>query len=321
MSDYTIEELEHLYQKMICNYRQNKFDKALKIAIELINNNFKNENACIIYINSAIEIGMYDEAFEFINLVSDVFPNSIGIKLSEIEFLIRLKKIDCAQVKLNMLSKNNSDSRIDATKVFLYLSLHDYKQAFRLIDEYIKQNNNNVKFRISVAFRLLLHARSLFVYENYLTSEPRLIICDKNIYKRCKKLSEKAYSLYSCEETQKFKDYVHQFGTLKFEFRQIDIFIFSIAGILCISFLTKHLNIYSFFATLTIFGFIFKCSFRPLWKIIRENYTGLGDEAINAVLEIKGFLPDIVENSFDNILGDIGYINNENVLKNKGGRK
>ena len=154
---------DEIYTKAINEYKQNAFSKSYESFSKYLENNSINKNIAFMLGRSAFEIGKYDEALNFFNIVQKEEPDNLRVKLEIAQTYFQLKKYDDAkimfeevlkrddvpaQVKKNIelsLATLNTKNKKNFVKTTLIFGLGYDSNIDNYSDEYINRNSTDEK--------------------------------------------------------------------------------------------------------------------------------------------------------------------------------
>lgn len=280
-------------------FKQGKYDLALESATEAKNNHANSAEVCEIIARSMFMLGDYMESVDAVDQGAKAFPSAMELHWLSIRFRIQLEMYEEAQDLLNQAIQHfGKHPQLMAEQVYLYLYAEKEKQAKQSIEEYLKENPNDMEYRQYISYNLV---EIVNMYYKYDSNAEMLLITEEDIYNKCLELITLANQYYQDDYTKAELDKVTQFGKKEYDkenkpMRICYIIITALAALAGVSALFSGEGAilaipYLVVAILGVFvvKLVDKYSYRPYWQIYRDYYRGYKERNDSFIFTILSF--------------------------------
>ena len=229
--------------------------------------------------------GQGTEAIGAVEEFIRAFPNDANALDLGVRYHVMIgNHIEKAQEYANVITEKYAGSPLAVVdQIYIHLAQKNIQMAFNTIDGYIAIHPTDEEFRQNVAYDLIGFSSMLYKHVDYEGSDIAYLTSSED-YELCKKMADKARSVYNSKEIRDFCEYTDYMGEVRFnEDNKSNIImggiaaaIYAVVGIMCvaegplIAILVIALAAVCAYVTVKLY----KVSKRPYWQIYKYELTG-----------------------------------------------
>lgn len=287
---------QEYYEKILELITKGNYNGAIRMCYDALNEHLQDYRIYVLLARSYFAINNFEQSIKVVEDGLKAYPENMQLLQAGARFLNNGKQdYDNSQKYINRMIQINSEHPLAVSEQsYLYMSIGKEELAYRMIDEYVENNPNNVEFRKNVAYDLIGQS-----YSCYTEDKDAYVIANKENYNKCVEMCSKAASLCSDPTVNSALENAKSYGNIEFneENKESIIWLFVggliyLAGGIIQLQLFKKFNIYLLIMFILGIGLIgagamlIKHSYRPYWQIYKFLLTGKREKGEKAFIII-----------------------------------
>lgn len=299
-----LEEIERLFMK-------DNYGAVIKLCRQTLSETGANSRVYYYLVQSYYLNNQADASIQAVDEYIRNFPKEgTALDLGVRYYIMLRNDFNKAQEYMNRILEIDEKSPLAVLdQSYIYLAGRNYDMAFSMVDEYIQAHPADQEFRRASAYDMIAFCSRMYQFYTVDGDEVAFLTSAED-QQACKKMADKAASIYQDNETRRYAEYTDFMGKEEFNKENLSMIGWSlVAGIIyCVPifvllFSKNEIGMYNDIPIIVILPFLllaagcfviagglFMVSNRPYWQIYKYEVTGKREPLENIFVTLGSIL-------------------------------